>query len=83
MTCAPCMGLMVLDQFYDFRDDQHEFEFTGWHCPNCGEILDPVLVENRRTSGTSDEAPHIQSLDRGLENLVAEDRLIEVSLKHG
>ncbi len=46
MKCERCGGLMLMEQFYDFRDDTAEFEFSGWRCLVCGEIVDPLLVGN-------------------------------------
>ncbi len=83
MTCERYRGLMVLDRFYDLRGDKRECEFTGWHCLNCGEILDPVLLRNRQASVASHQAGGTQSPDRSLEKLVGADNLIEASLEHG
>ena len=37
------MGAMVYDKFYG----PHE-HFWGWKCLICGEIVDPVILENRQ-----------------------------------
>jgi hypothetical protein len=38
-----CRGAMVDDQFYG----PHE-QFGGWKCLICGEIVDPLILENRQ-----------------------------------
>ncbi len=51
MNCLRCKGLMILDRFNDERDDTHQFEFTAWHCLNCGDVLDPVIAGYRWNTG--------------------------------
>jgi hypothetical protein len=48
MTCARCDGLMVMERFEDFQDDTGAMNFNAWHCLVCGEILDQVIITNRR-----------------------------------
>ena len=43
MKCLRCMGAMVYDKFYG----PHE-QFWGWKFLICGEIVDPVILENRQ-----------------------------------
>jgi hypothetical protein len=43
MKCHRCGGIMVLERFYGASD-----HFSGWRCVLCGEIVDPVIFENRR-----------------------------------
>ena len=43
MKCLRCSGVMIYDKFY--RLDEY---FWGWKCIICGEIVDPVIVENRQ-----------------------------------
>lgn len=42
MKCHRCHGWMVNEKFYG----RGSF-FWGWRCVSCGEILDPVILENR------------------------------------
>jgi hypothetical protein len=42
MKCFRCGGIMIHEKFYGLGDD-----FFGWRCIICGEILDPVIIENR------------------------------------
>jgi hypothetical protein len=43
MKCLRCRGAMIYDKFYG----PHE-QFWGWKCLICGEIVDPVILENRQ-----------------------------------
>lgn len=43
MRCPKCQGLMYSEMFCDFIRI-----FIGWKCLNCGEVIDPVIVSNRR-----------------------------------
>ena len=47
MTCLRCEGLMSLERFQDL-DESWESNFVGWHCLNCGAIVDPLIVANRK-----------------------------------
>ena len=44
MRCAKCGGVMAYEKFFGQADD-----FFGWRCILCGEIIDQVILENRRT----------------------------------
>jgi DNA-directed RNA polymerase subunit RPC12/RpoP len=43
VRCDRCTGIMVHEIFFGL----HEY-FWGWRCIICGEIIDPVILENRR-----------------------------------
>lgn len=47
MNCARCEGLMLQEVFADLRDDTGRLMFEGWRCINCGEVVDPVVLEHR------------------------------------
>ena len=47
MCCKRCNGLMIRDSFLDLRDDTGRFNFEGWRCLNCGEVVDPVVLTHR------------------------------------
>jgi hypothetical protein len=40
--CPRCNGAMVYERFQDLLD-----LFFAWRCLNCGEIVDPVVAQNR------------------------------------
>jgi len=42
MRCHRCDGIMANERFYGPGDP-----FLGWRCLLCGEILDPLIWENR------------------------------------
>jgi len=48
MRCPRCKGLMVRERFQDIGDDTGQIYFEGLRCLVCGEILDPVIVANRK-----------------------------------
>jgi hypothetical protein len=48
VKCPRCSGLMVYQVFYS--GDDH---FPGWKCIACGEIVDPVILENRKWAKTA------------------------------
>ena len=41
--CSRCGGLMVME---------HLIDFTALRCVQCGEIVDPVILHNRRLGST-------------------------------
>lgn len=43
IVCPRCNGRMVRHYFFG-----REGHFCGWRCVNCGEIMDPVINQNRR-----------------------------------
>ena len=47
MQCPRCVGLMIGEKFCDFQDDTGQLCFEGLRCLVCGEILDPLIIENR------------------------------------
>ncbi len=42
MRCDRCEGIMSYELFYG--GDGH---FWGWRCLRCGDIVDPIILENR------------------------------------
>ena len=53
MRCVRCRGLMVKDQFYDMLDDSGHLSFYGWRCVCCGNVLDPLIQQNKRVRHAS------------------------------
>jgi hypothetical protein len=45
MRCHRCHGPMVHQKFYGA-----EVSYWGWRCLPCGEIVDPIILENRDVS---------------------------------
>jgi hypothetical protein len=40
--------LLSPERFSDFCDQAGQYHFRGWRCLSCGEVLDPVILANRR-----------------------------------
>ena len=53
MDCQRCGGLMVIEECPDVHIQGGQFIFHDFRCLLCGEIVDPVIVENRRRSPDS------------------------------
>ncbi len=43
MNCHRCGSLMIHQDFYSADE-----RFSGWRCIGCGEIVDEVILENRK-----------------------------------
>jgi len=46
--CLRCGGLMVPERCFDLRSDNGQLDFAAKRCVQCGELVDPVILENRR-----------------------------------
>jgi len=46
MKCNRCGSAMVYERFYG--PDEH---FLGWRCILCGEIVDQLILDNRKATG--------------------------------
>ena len=42
-----CGGLMVTEYYIDLQDDTGQIGITGFRCTSCGEVIDPVILQNR------------------------------------
>ncbi len=49
MSCPRCHGMMVSVNLDDIDGPTHQEPLIGWRCLQCGEVLDPVIMGNRRT----------------------------------
>jgi hypothetical protein len=58
MKCLRCRDAMVYDKFYGARE-----QFWGWKCMICGEIVDPVILENRQLM-TADQVINVRRARR-------------------
>lgn len=38
---------MVMEYCMDLRDDTGQIGSTGLRCTSCGEVIDPVILQNR------------------------------------
>ncbi len=48
LCCPRCGGFMTPERFSDIIDETGQLHFAGWRCLACGEVLDPVILANRR-----------------------------------
>jgi len=48
MFCEKCTGKMVYERFYDYLDEMGKYSFGGCRCLYCGNIVDPIILANRR-----------------------------------
>jgi hypothetical protein len=39
--------LMVTEYYFDLEDDTGQIGITGLRCTSCGEVIDPVILQNR------------------------------------
>ena len=46
--CWRCGGLLVIEQCLDLLDDTGQLDFKALRCVQCGELVDPVILMNRR-----------------------------------
>ena len=46
-TCTRCGGLMITEYYLDLQDDTGQIGITGLRCTSCGEVIDPVILQNR------------------------------------
>ena len=47
MGCPGCHNLLVEETFVDLQVSPSVSSFSGWRCMICGEILDPIILQNR------------------------------------
>lgn len=47
MNCSRCKGLMHAEEFRDWQCGMKADRFRAFRCLLCGEIVDPVIVQNR------------------------------------
>ena len=43
-----CGGLLLQTYYQDIHDDTGQIDFVALRCAVCGEVVDPVILENRR-----------------------------------
>lgn len=48
MTCERCHGLMVSERICDLRGMSSDLCADGYRCVLCGNLVDAVILENRR-----------------------------------
>ncbi|MGE3977758.1 MAG: hypothetical protein AB7F94_09235 [Nitrospira sp.] len=48
MRCVRCTGLMVVEHGFDSMLGSSEADVPLRRCVQCGEVIDPVIQQNRR-----------------------------------
>lgn len=48
MKCNRCGGLQLWAHFANDGGASCLWDYDGWRCMNCGDVIDPVILENRR-----------------------------------
>ncbi len=51
-ACSRCGGLLVSEFCMDVLDGLYDPEFIAHRCVQCGEVVDPVILRNRRLRET-------------------------------
>lgn len=46
--CMRCGGLLLPTCYQDIHDDTGQIDFWALRCAVCGEVIDPVILKNRR-----------------------------------
>lgn len=52
MNCTRCQGLMVHELLWDLGGMSSSLRAHGYRCTLCGDVVDAVILENRRRSQT-------------------------------
>ena len=50
MNCSRCSGLMHAEELRDWHGGMGANWFRALRCLVCGEIVDPVILQNRRNA---------------------------------
>ncbi len=56
MTCDRCNGLMVEEQICDLQGRSSSLLVDGYRCLLCGDLVDALILENRKRSTDSAQA---------------------------
>ena len=48
MTCLRCGGAMNHEEFCNDAEGSVPWGYTGWRCLYCGDVIDPLILQNRR-----------------------------------
>jgi hypothetical protein len=48
VRCLRCGGLMVPEQCFDLLSDSGHLDFLARRCVQCGDLVDPIILRNRR-----------------------------------
>lgn len=57
IRCARCMGLMVVEESFDSIAGGGQVGSLVRRCVQCGEVVDPVILQNRQLRLGTDVSP--------------------------
>ncbi|HXX75796.1 MAG TPA: hypothetical protein VEI50_11745 [Nitrospiraceae bacterium] len=69
--CHQCGGLMVGEFCMDLLNGSGELEFLASRCVQCGEVVDPVILMNRRLQRSAAAAQPGEVLSQSVGSQVA------------
>ena len=49
IRCSRCMGFMIVEGAFDSIVGVGHADFPVRRCVQCGEVVDPVILQNRRS----------------------------------
>jgi hypothetical protein len=50
MKCQKCGGWMSFEHFLHTENEGIPWSYEGWRCVYCGEVVDPLILLNRKRS---------------------------------
>lgn len=56
MQCTRCQGILVPDYNFDHLDATSPDRIRTWRCVMCGDVVDPVILQNRRKQAALEAA---------------------------
>jgi hypothetical protein len=56
IRCSRCMGLMIVEGAFDSIVGAGHADFLVRRCVQCGEVVDPVILQNRRSQNENDSS---------------------------
>lgn len=51
-ACQRCGGMLVVDHCLDLLSSTGQLEVTALRCVQCGDLIDPVILQHRRRRGS-------------------------------
>lgn len=60
ICCSRCRGLMIVEQPFDSIVGAAPADFLVRRCVQCGEVVDPVILQNRRSQHEHDPSRTIR-----------------------
>ena len=65
MRCERCGGFQLQCHFMYRKSTTAPWEYDGWRCLNCGEIVDPLILLNRSLQGKMNDLVPARPYDGG------------------